>query len=286
MDESFGRMTLGTLASLGTTLGTQKGPSRSSSKSPVPYNFGDPSTVGTSTSSVGELREDTMIENQDGTEQHPFIVFINLDFPERNREFVVNTVEVVKEEDGFAYQAYMIRTACSHHELEEFSAQVPEEHTFPLWKNRCVLVSGPSLPFWMTDPELFCDNMGFNCSNTKQCLTVYNQSLVDDTDRHYKFWMLVFPPHVHLNNKILASHYAALDQNSAKMDMVKASGIAKSKGNEIYVVGSTEITSSNAKEEPAGTIAFWLIATKDGHKKLASSHKRTPIRKWRFSHAV
>jgi hypothetical protein len=161
-----------------------------------------------------------------GTINNPYIVPINLDFPERSHEFCVERISSVKHE-GRIYQCIHIRRDVPLLDYNKWDAIIPiigeNDHS------RFVLVSGPSQSFWNRD-TLRYHGATAKCEATKLSHNTTQVAIEADIMRQRSYWLLVFSESVTLDNSIFSSSDSVITpsftkQTVAQNDILNGTGI-------------------------------------------------------------
>lgn len=139
---------------------------------------------------------------QHGTRQQPWIVEVNVQYPERNNGFRIEFVDQLVHGPHIR-SGFHIRKKISAPDIDNWSAYVPEGHWPAKYNNRLVMVQGPSMDWCdRAANENEADNN--KCKTTINALRATSNEIEEDPDRHWQFWILVFPANIVLNNQIFS----------------------------------------------------------------------------------
>ena len=135
-----------------------------------------------------------------GLKSNPIIIYVNKDYPERNREFHIQYVKAF-EQGEYKRNGWVIRTGVCSQDRATWSAAIYSTSKVNL-ANRAVMVKGPSRPHWMhMDTEW---TTKINCAATTSYARNTTNSINGNEDRQYKYWLLIFPEKTHLANEIIS----------------------------------------------------------------------------------
>jgi hypothetical protein len=159
------------------------------------------------------------LSHQDGSKRSPWIIMVNDEFPERNREFDIQWVQKMKR-DGWDRWGFNIRKAVCILDYQKWTARIPkfggvstdQYPVYPLsYLNRLIVVNGPSQDSWVKNVNRFHQGTGkFTCSATKDAHTATQTAIKNNPERQESFWLLVFPQGIQLNNQILSTGHEHL----------------------------------------------------------------------------
>jgi hypothetical protein len=140
---------------------------------------------------------------QDGTKDNPWIVNVDGLHPERNREFDIDWVTKKKHRKWYR-DIFHIRMSCSPFDHKKFKAMIPTGYP-PEYKKRLVLVQGVSQCAWIKDTKKYhAGKAGITCEATKASHSNTQIHIANDPNRELCWWLLVFSPHICLDNQILS----------------------------------------------------------------------------------
>lgn len=190
-----------------------------------------------------------------GTEKEPYVIHVNVDKPERNGSFQV--IQVANMGLGnHAYFGFEIALSIAPPDVAKYTMRVP--NSLPLVfkgaETRALLCEGPSQDFWLKDVARL------NKARTKKCAyaedaygdvakaIAFNDNQEKDP-RDKIFHLLVFPPHVELDNRVFSNQ----DPSWVKGD----------------VIGMRSPPEENILDkEIIGLVIVWRIAHAHGKKRI------------------
>lgn len=152
-----------------------------------------------------------------GTKEHPHVVAVNTDYPERNQLFDIERITSIIN-DRWTYEGFHIRCVTFEPDKEWFEAEICT--TYPHTINRSVLICAPSRTF------LFGLLTGYHnvldCPNTHTAHNITKTALEDKTKhRNLEWYLLVFPPDVVLDNAIFSPNATHVEMNEIALRAVR-----------------------------------------------------------------
>ena len=197
--------------------------------------------------------------NQNGTVKHPWIIAVNHLSAERNRDFDIQYVEGIDQDELFTRNGFHLRRSvpCQDHHL--WDASIPDDVFGESWRGRLISMRGPAQDFWIRDPERYHKDeklSKINCAATKKAHSATMVAIEDSDDgsywAHYRF---AFHPSIKLDNQIFSKDETVIptEYNPIKM---------KSNDSE-----------NDFGRDLLGMTIFWRIACKGG-TKIATKGKK------------
>ncbi len=224
----------------------------------------------TTMSSPGKIKADSMDINekveilqsfkQDGSEENPYIIIVDLQRPESNWGFEVSEVDGIEHRD-YKRDIFHIRKVITLGQEELWSASIPIEK-YPGLAKRSVLLSGPSQDFWHASHERY-HQVDF-CEDTKTVHETLETDIEGDLKRKVSYWLLVFPEGTQLENHILSDDavHVRKEVNEMVDDVVFEEG-----------------TEEEETVEILGTDIYWRIA-KSGGTRIRKTGQRTTRKRY------
>jgi hypothetical protein len=145
----------------------------------------------------------------EGSKLNPHIIYVQPEWPERNREFDIEFVNRIKHGD-YTRSGFHIRTQASIKDINIWSASMYQESGY---ENRAVLVKGPSRSHWLNNVDDYHRRTGF-CNETKETHLSTVSKIATNEDRQVKFWLLIFNEDVTLDNVIFSGDPIHVDKKS------------------------------------------------------------------------
>jgi hypothetical protein len=178
-----------------------------------------------------------------GIKSNPIIIYVNPDYPERNREFQIQYVKAFDQAE-YKRNGWVLRTWACIQDRGFWSATIYNSSNVN-FANRTVMIKGPSRPHWMKLDTEWTEKMA--CVATTSYSRNTTNAIDGDEDRRFKYWLLIFPEKTYLANEILSGDPFKIKK--------KMEGI---------------VVTVNAKEHRYITIN-WKIADKLGSLDLATA---------------
>jgi hypothetical protein len=194
---------------------------------------------GDSTTSTSGLHE--------GSKSNPYVINVDVQHPERNREFDIDFVETMKHGD-YIRKGFHIRVNAGVLDVDLWEARMYQGEGY---KNRAILVKGPSRTSWMDNLESY--HRKGKCELTRVAHIATHNDISNNKDRQVAYWLLVFPAYMTLNNEIF----------SGDPDNIESGSI----GLKEKIDGVTFGTS----------IVFWKIAQRFGGRRV-DCKKKTKVK--------
>ena len=178
-----------------------------------------------------------------GTLKDPFVIYANLNFPERNREFEIFKVDGVKSNDH-KWNSIYIHKAISpgSTDYQQWAARILDDTEFPQYPGPKILIKGNSRDFWVRNLGRYHDNPnGPNCVATKLKHREAYFAIIEDPERQCTYWIIVLPQHIELDNSVLAGDdkevptemlpirivHADIDQTKKRREALRANNVEK-----------------------------------------------------------
>jgi hypothetical protein len=134
-----------------------------------------------------------------GSKRSPHIININIQYPERNREFDVVHFQNF-EHNNYIRAGFHIRRSIAFQDRHLWTAKLFTGD--PAIQDRSILIKGPSRDFWLTKPDLYHRNG--TCKSTKYAHMASSVAIVGDVERQFTYWLLVFPEPIVLDSGIFS----------------------------------------------------------------------------------
>jgi hypothetical protein len=137
-----------------------------------------------------------------GTEEHPYVIAIDSNHPERHAVLDVEKVQGMKHE-GYSYEGYHIRTISFEPDFHNVTATMCDKYGG--YADRMVLVSVASRSFFMNVLEPY--HQMVTCPNTLSAHNITKKAVTEVGSARQKQWyLLVFPPGTALDNSIFSKN--------------------------------------------------------------------------------
>ena len=194
--------------------------------------------------------------DQDGTNQHPWIIEVN-QYAERNREFCIQWVEGMDQNNIFKRNGYHIRRSIAPRDFDLWTATIPEGFE-PEYADRLVLVKGPSLDDWVKDGERY--HARLDCPATKDAHNETSLAIQEgNSARQWAFYLICFPYGTVLDNQVFSP-----DEGTIPVEL-----------NPVQVDAKDD---NPFQKDLRGMTVFWKIAVAGG-KKTGSAKKTVEAKK-------
>lgn len=168
---------------------------------------------------------------REGSKTNPYIINVNVAYPECNREFDITFVQGM-EHKSYLRDGFHIRKNVSIKDRELWHAKMCH-HGEGDESLDAIMVTGPSRDFWMFREEY---HRKLTCTPTKHAHAASSNSIMLNADRQISYWKLIFPMDIKLSNVIFSG-----DQEHIKKEMV---GMKCVEGSETY----------------SACVVFWRVA--------------------------
>jgi hypothetical protein len=213
-------------------------------RQPLPPTPPRPSISVSSTPSISLLGK-----IQNGTKQHPYVMHVDLAYPERNQEFCIERVSSICH-NSYSRKGLHIRRAVPVSDFDRWEAYIPNGYPAEL-DFRLVLIKGPSQNFWLRDSERYHKKL--NCDATLNAHKATEIEIENDESRQNSYWLLVFPKDVVLDNQIFSG-----DANNVDADWndQRVNSNENKSGKELY-----------------GIVMMWKIGEIGGRRITKGSRK-------------
>ena len=150
---------------------------------------------------------------------------VNIDFPERNREFEIQFVNNMKK-GKFERHGFHIRMPVAALDYNKFSVTVPEFGAYSLeFKRRLLAVKGPSQNAWYKDYKLYHQTNA--CASTLKAHKKTTINIGKDFERQLTHWLLVFPPPISLSNQVFSDDEGTVPVSKNSLVILAADNISK-----------------------------------------------------------
>ena len=124
--------------------------------------FGAPSILGSDSDSAPL----SWSSYQDGSKNNPWLVMVNVERPEANREFDIEFVQQMTR-GVFERNGFHIRMSVATLDYDKWEATIPRAGFPSEFTNRLVLVNGPSNTCWERDTDRYHKCKNLTCIQTK-----------------------------------------------------------------------------------------------------------------------
>lgn len=158
-----------------------------------------PLGVGTISRDDDESNSSAAQQAWNGSRENPFVTFVDLAQPERNRDFEAALVLNMERRDSYR-TGVVVRKLILPPDEDKWSAEIPPSGEFPMYRDRCFLVRGPSLDFFQRNPDLY--HQKTKCGATKMAHERVAGNKVDD----WVYYLVVFPESIVLDNTHFAGY--------------------------------------------------------------------------------
>ena len=191
-------------------------------QSPISTPSKQPPTLSNSAMSFGSPAGDALVcfstpnaepdntnehANDSGTRANPYQIHVNLERPEDNREFDVELIQQI-EHGNHTLSGVHIRRLTAVQDFMIWEATVSRD---PDFKDRAILIKGPSRDFWFNQIEEYHKDM--DCAATKRAHLATAGEIASDEERHFKYWLLIFPESIILDNGVFSGHPTNIESN-------------------------------------------------------------------------
>jgi hypothetical protein len=142
---------------------------------------------------------------QNGTQKNPWIIMVDIEYPERNREFDIQFVENMKR-GKYERNGFHIRVTVAALDFKKYSATLPPQSQYPAeYKKRIIIVKGPSHNAWYKNYKLYhAAGNKVNCTSTAKSHKQTTLKIGKDLERQEVYWLLVFPSCIQLANQVFS----------------------------------------------------------------------------------
>jgi hypothetical protein len=188
-----------------------------------------------------------------GSKYNPFLSPVDLDFPERSRDFNTHIIEGLERGD-YAWKAAHIRTTVPTPDRNLWSAVIPDPSTIATeYVGRVILIKAPSLDFYERNHDIYHHKL--KCEQTKKAHRSADAEMKanKDDERHSKYYLLIFPEGTELDNSHLGS--------SGSNTVPKYSNAITFERKHVFNKYGKDIL---------GTAVYWEIAFKNGGKPIGN----------------
>jgi hypothetical protein len=185
--------------------------------------------------------------NQDGTKENPWIVEVNLTRAEGNRDFDIEFVAGIDQDDIYTRNGFHIRKTVAAPDFHLWEATIPQ-HYLSQYSKRIILVTGPSRDYWQRSSNKYHATTKVNCPATKKAHSATEIAVEKLTARQLDHFLLCFPPEVVLENQIFSNDEETVPVYKNPMML------AISDADNVF------------EKDMRALILFWRIAVKGGTK--------------------
>jgi hypothetical protein len=144
-------------------------------------------------SSLGTFISTSSIPMYAGSVEMPHLCLMDLDFPERTRDFNPQFVGSI-ERHGWSRRGIHIRKTVPPPDWKLWTATIPSEDSYsPEYQNKCVLVKGPSRDFFQRNTDIYSQKI--TCDATVKAHKS-TEIQIKNTTREWTYYLLVFPEEI------------------------------------------------------------------------------------------
>jgi hypothetical protein len=140
---------------------------------------------------------------QSGTEQYPWIVQVDSQRPEANRDFDIQFVQHMDQDEIYSRNGFHIRRTVAPQDHEKWEATIPNGYD-PQYAGRLILVKGPLQDYWQRSAETYHSTNKIKCPATKMAHSASEIAISGTTDRLWAYYLLCFGPEIALDNQIFS----------------------------------------------------------------------------------
>jgi hypothetical protein len=188
------------------------------------FSMASPGGSSVHTASLVDLLDDAS-SRPSGTKHDPYIIHVNLAYPERNGGFFDITHINGIAHKNHDYHGVEIRIDVAVKDYNRWDANIPGPQQYPeALRHRLVLVNGPSQSFWKRNTMQYHGEEP-ECIATKRAHNAAELEIAKDESRQTSYWLLVFPASISLDNTIfsedtesVATDYRPLRANVDDLD--------------------------------------------------------------------
>ena len=218
-----------------------------------------PSVIATEEDS-GATSSQTSSTTEDGSRQYPYLTFIDLEHPERSRDFDAHFV-VAMSRLGWERPGIHVRKMINSFDMELWSAEIPKPGEFPKYEGRCMLVRRPAFDFIQRKPNLYHSKKLAKDDVKKAHQNYIRQGDIQD----WVFHLLYVNDGIELDN----SHFAG-----------EVTSIVETGFNPVKLASGHDDNEFN--QDVRMLYVFWEIAYKHGGLKLGDPDERKVDKKKLF----
>jgi hypothetical protein len=190
----------------------------------------NPSVDFAETATEEEVLEDAVADsildcrNQKGTKRLPCITLVDCLHPERNGVFDSTCFEEVEENDSDR-DGFHIRRSIDPQDMDAWSAFIPNEVDFPRLaplNGRVLFFKGPSRSWHVRSFKRYHNGkVPVDCKVTSKFHEKSDTAIASDPNRHYSYFLLVFPPGTILDNHCFSGNHWKVKKVKNPMKMEK-----------------------------------------------------------------
>lgn len=141
----------------------------------------------------------SMHSNFAGSKSNPYILHVDSNYPERNREFDIHHMDTIEHGD-FHRSGYNIRVKTYITDVPFWSAQM--QNGIPDHEDRAILVKGPSRD--ATHDLIDEYHRKLDCAHTKDAHSKTSIAISQAPERQVSYWLLLFKEGVKLDNVVFS----------------------------------------------------------------------------------
>jgi hypothetical protein len=124
------------------------------------------------------------------------------------------------EHNAYSHTGFDIRRAVAAPDFDQWEASIPTSGIPADHEFRVILIKGPSTDFWVRDTERYHKTGKIACEATKTAHSATSIEIQKDVNRQFSYWLLIFPEHVVLDNRIFSEDATSIrpGYNGMKVD--------------------------------------------------------------------
>ena len=197
-----------------------------------------------------------------GTKKSPYLTYVDLEYPERNREFDIEFVSGMKYKQHH-YNGYEIRFVPDAPDADAYEMSIPSslpKHV-KKYKGRALAVRGPSRRHFITDTQRFRNKRVSKqrcvCDATFEQQSGTELAINDNEEQKLSHWMLLFPEGVAFDNRVFSDDESNVLCKSVGLDSKAANN---SLGMDLQAI-----------------VVFWRVAQKHAARRIAEAAPRQDL---------
>lgn len=192
----------------------------------------------------------SLSSHSQGSRENPFVSFLNLSNPERNRDFCAVVANNMERQDSY-HTGVVVSKHVMNLDEEDWSAEIPSRDEFPAYYERCMLIKRPSLDFIQRHPDIYHHKL--TCAPTKMA----HESVVGNKDKiDWIYYLVVFPDWIALDNTHFSGHVTSTVETKYNRVKLEHNHALNEFGKDFYYL-----------------YVYWEVALKHG------GHKKPPAKK-------
>jgi hypothetical protein len=138
-----------------------------------------------------------------GTKTRPHLVYVNVDAPDDNREFIIFRCQGLRNKtESVTHRGFAISMVIHPPDAERWEAKVV---SVPGFEQRAVLIKGPSGGFFTRHEKMLRDYNFDQPEAVKMAVMAHDVKMKDDEDRVFEYWLCLFPRDCKLDVTLLES---------------------------------------------------------------------------------